>query len=92
MSERYTQGPWSVAENNAVHIGEQVSDLIALVSLYRSGFFIGVDEQKANAQLIAAAPDLLDALERIAEHYSASLPDHMQEEIADVIAKAKGQA
>ncbi len=43
-----------------------------------------------DANLIAAAPDLLDAAERLVEHFSDGLPDHLVEEFNVAIAKARG--
>lgn len=52
---------------------------------------LGFDLVKANATLIAAAPDLLAALENI-ENDAGQVPDHAWKIIKAAIAKAKGEA
>ena len=70
MSARYTPGPWKVfrvkdGANKGKVIGIGDADAGGITDpfggLWRSG-----KELEANAELIAAAPDLLDALQRIA--------------------------
>lgn len=63
MSGQHTAGPWHVGENNDQAIvfdadGWAVCDC---KTYHRKG---RIDEMRSNARLIAAAPDLLDALER----------------------------
>jgi hypothetical protein len=52
---------------------------------------VGHDEARANANLIAAAPDLLEALEDIIASQSAIL-DELTAKARAAIAKAKGDA
>lgn len=56
----HTPAPWRVARGRAVY-AVQTPDDRAVCTLWQDG-----DEQAANARLIAAAPDMLAALERIA--------------------------
>lgn len=70
MEAKHTPGPW----NSQAHppnecaclegIFDAESNQIAMV--YKSGHHLSMHAQRANARLIAAAPDMLDALERIA--------------------------
>ena len=64
MSE-HTQGPWIpyVADGGHLVVGPDGYAVCALPSFGR-----GVDEQAANAELIAMAPDLLYRLQRLATH------------------------
>lgn len=77
MSDRkYTPGPWSTAisadhdpmygeigHTFGVSIGRRV---VMLTCAGMAGTPDDYDEQKANSHLIAAAPDMYDALERVA--------------------------
>ena len=72
MSE-YTPGPWELCKlppASWTYIQDQNHEVVASVGEWTSDGKLnkfhgnrGVEEAKANAQLIAAAPDLLDALE-----------------------------
>lgn len=96
----HTPGPWVVADDVVFQV--RADDNKMLVAEVRGwGYLTGSgglallsDDaervQKANAQLIAAAPDLLEAAERLIEHYSNDLPDHLVEEFNTAIAKARG--
>jgi hypothetical protein len=52
---KHTTGPWQV-ETDTTNIITSTGDYVAVVYLH------GTEETKANARLIAAAPELLDAL------------------------------
>ena len=81
----HTPGPWHVGMRPGPiiygPIGEQVADL--------RGPTLEKDESIANTHLIASAPDLLSALERLA-HPMAD--DEDLDYAREVIAKAKGLA
>lgn len=64
---KHTAGPWEVQGNNIVATKGNVD---VAVICYSGEHFTG--EDKANARLIAAAPELLDALRWIVDSY---LPD-----------------
>lgn len=76
----HTPGPWRVIDDGSV-VGVQMG--------LAGGFLIDSKANPdANARLIAAAPDLLDALQRIRE----SSGDPIIENICNsAIAKAEGQ-
>jgi hypothetical protein len=63
-----TAGPWNVVEedtNERIGIMAESQMWIAEVIAYQRG---GRDEERANAKLIAAAPEMLDALKK-ARHW-----------------------
>lgn len=89
MSAKHTPGPWQVA--NGIQIRSE-RDQIAKVWMMRSG------EGTANARLIAAAPDLLEALADLKHNgHLISFPHSSEHEKAvirkalDALAKAAGE-
>lgn len=75
MSNKHTPGPWSVNGGDEVWIGNRIC------------IYVG-DEN--DARLIAAAPDLLDALIDAVEYLKNHLPDDMLAPHLAAIAKATG--
>ena len=78
----HTPGPWKI--NN--------DELLSTHGVYGDGFFIAEVILAEDAHLIAATPELLDALERILEQ--AEQYGHKSENDAAraAIAKAKGES
>lgn len=91
MSE-HTKGPWHIDPNsNTVYVAPGFDKRIADV---RGWGWLGdkpngAEEQDANARLIAAAPDLLEALERLAgavkdyAEYHGPSEDHHPDDCPD---------
>jgi hypothetical protein len=92
----HTPGPWQVSP-----YGNITSKSLTVASVEQIDF-VTESEKQANARLIAAAPDLLSALENLmarcvkdAEHYA---PDGNEaiwayiSDASDAICKAKGKA
>ena len=81
---KHSKGPWTI--NNLVITCD---DNLTVCELY------GYDNHKADAQLIAAAPDMLKALEHIQnELYPGEHVKHSKDAIRlvnDAIKKAKGE-
>lgn len=73
METKFTKGEWSINEwtqpDDRISIGAVGTPLIAIVPSRD----VSYNEQKANAKLIAAAPDLLEALMSI-ENDDNSIP------------------
>lgn len=70
MGSKHTKGPWSVVEQwmtGATIRANADKPLYTLVATAHGAIFAGppYDEMLANARLIAAAPELLEALERV---------------------------
>lgn len=72
MKHTHTPGPWRIVKSFGHHIGPsvlaggEVQDLVAMIS-YDGAPCGDSAETNANASLIAAAPDLLAALETLLE-------------------------
>jgi hypothetical protein len=87
---KHTRGPWSI---------EAVKDYLRMLD---TGIDSGAPESIANARLIAAAPDLLEALRGLLRETRQSVPNinvkkHFSlmvqmEEAKSAIAKAEGRA
>lgn len=87
----YTPGPWRVIETHLLpydgdHVADMSNDLMVV-----SSFKLG--DPLADAQLIAAAPDLLGALQKIAQmDYGNPYASGCVEIARAAIAKAEGGA
>ena len=72
MTDKHTPGPWSINNwpqaSTDIAIGAAGTPLIAKVALRD----VSINEHKANAYLIAAAPEMLEALQDIAAYYQNS--------------------
>lgn len=92
MSAQHTPGPWSVV---CVVYGSNVHPDIAWIGY---GSCRPKSEHQANARLIAAAPDMLEALmkaDKFISNYSSESRkgsfERMKMEVKAAIAKAKGE-
>ena len=96
MSAQHTPAPWSVEVDHSSNAPEFIRTYVdgemydlASVLCDETG------NATANARLIAAAPDLLAALQNVAACFDANDPDSMANAMADAraaIAKATGGA
>lgn len=92
---KHTKGEWFVATDNNVY--SQHGD--ARIAIVEADFNISEQEAEANARLIAAAPELLEALQILLKSHrqltfnaNHSLSDSPIEEMAaNAIKKAKGE-
>ena len=96
MSAKHTPGPWQISKKSIDAVVTDAGNYVADCGL---SIVIPDDEQRANARLIAAAPDMLEALEEIARlPIARTYPDGPCIEQADMdmvlaaIQKAKGKA
>lgn len=89
MSAAFTPGPWyaSCPTPFSLHVYADGAegDAIVVAQATRSD-----DENKANARLIAAAPELLAALEHVLNG-ALSLPRFAEDEGRAALAKARGE-
>lgn len=91
MTPEHTPGPWTVRpEIGRAHqryIGNRAPDALLVAEVIDT---LDDGQCDANARLIAAAPDLLEALEYCLQH--GSLPLSVRYVITTAIAKATGRA
>ncbi len=112
MTPRYSPGPWTVVAGLAaampesplgdkdpcltVEAADELVDVVAEV-WWRMGYDDRKGRAEANARLIAAAPDLVEALEAAGEHLEACVPTdgwglrnvHEDNERADILARVR---
>lgn len=85
----HTPGPWEWRENLSRKTLESAHGTVIDSAPYEGMWFSG-DSVEADQQLIAAAPELLDILERIVR--ADDLPPIQSAQAREVIAKARGAA
>ena len=97
MSEKHTPGPWKVYDDGDMWIAPSDGDAPIVCDICPHGEeFVYSLEDDANAHLIAAAPELLEAL-KVAQAWIAdeSCPcegcEAVNDQIAAAIAKAEGR-
>jgi hypothetical protein len=86
MTHTHTESPWHLgtrAGNPAIYgkDGAEIAEILHVLN----------DEWRENARLIAAAPELLAALQLVYSNAGES-PEWMRARIGSVIAKAEGKA
>ncbi|AUR91928.1 hypothetical protein NVP1167O_32 [Vibrio phage 1.167.O._10N.261.51.F2] len=95
--EKFTKGVWEAScvkiNEKEVRNGWGVSvDGATIASVYTGATFCVIHEQqKANANLIASAPEMYDLLNSI-ENDSEQVPEWLFERIQLVLAKARGES
>lgn len=91
MNTQHTPGPWNVGDDSPNEYEgptiENIDTVIAVIPI--DDINDSTPEERANARLIAAAPELLAAL-----NYLQSMPNdpRAHRQALDAIAKAKGQS
>lgn len=88
----HTKGPWTVGEYKANTGRVEIETVERGIDCPQFGYIIGwvlaADKNDANARLIAAAPDMLEALEIALEQ--GDFQPKVKEIIVNTINKAKG--
>jgi len=103
---KYTQGPWQIENDSIIGnidggYGEDGSQVrFDVICSMWDGYFETLDNWKDNARLIAAAPELLEALEKVSTYQKEAMDGSLEKakemfyelvkEIEPLIAKAKG--
>ena len=109
MKTQHTPGPWAIAymsQSDYTHLyithdsqtrSQIIADLHCPVSINSEGETYSNENKQANARLIAAAPELLEALEACERYIHATMSDdnlagiHEADFARAAIAKAKGE-
>ena len=99
MMGKYTPGPWTVDEshiNGSINAGKRHVALANFYNCHDEEMRVTRDQQKANTQLIAAAPDIYEALKIILEYpYGDASPlddPLVMERARAAIRKAEGES
>jgi len=89
METKHTPGPWDVCEDD-INVYAPNSD----TAITNQDHICAPDkvEAAANARLIAAAPELLEALRVLLAHGGTAYEAHAKEKAREAIAKADGGA
>ena len=91
---KHTPGPWEHNDTDMLQVQGRVMGYSVPISLIQKRS-VGPMQAKANARLIAAAPELLEALKQLVNRFEQSGAydhDHTIELAQSVIAKAEGQS
>jgi hypothetical protein len=96
MTAKHTSGPWTVANGLQVwkdgHNAVTSPRICTLRNASEPVDQIGTDEMEANGQLIAAAPELLDALSDLMKQCQNWAPTIDRSRARSAIAKATGES
>lgn len=92
----FTPGPWRT-ERNSVHAGQITTINHCLnndwVEVWSTNWPDSEDTQEANARLIASAPELYEALDKVMHcKYFVLLSGAVQHEVSAALAKARGES
>lgn len=90
----HTPGPWGIGDENNQHVEVCIGDSVAILfrqDRYGLHMVFSREEMRANAKLIAAAPDMLEALIELYNSEWSNLCGRAQEVCEAAIAKATGQ-
>ena len=88
---KHTPGPWVTGNGTRAETSVYAEIKDIFVKIAWCDATLGYPHCVANARLIAAAPDLLDALKNL-ENDDGSIPAHAWELVQSAIAKAEGKA
>ena len=96
MKTQHTLGPWAIVERDAPRGTLMIESQHGLVAVMESSKTRPVTYEKAesNARLIAAAPDLLEALQLFVAHSDphCAITRHVDNVARAAIAKATGES
>ena len=99
MTTKHTPGPWRIGDNGITIFGPktELPSPVTIAKLLPPTVRVDQEERKANALLIAAAPDLLVMLQRLLDEVkmSEAAMSHIApltlEQASNALAKTKGK-
>ena len=90
---KHTKGKWEVSEKNGLQVITRDGETIAYTETCT-----GLEKDEANAQLISAAPELLEAckkalsiIEYLGEEHNTTAGEEEEKLLKQAIAKAEGE-
>lgn len=86
MNPEHTEGPWEVYK---LSTESHADELCIVVTEDLESEVTGVIYEESDASLIAAAPEMLEALENL-ENDNGAIPEHAWQMVQTSISKAKG--
>ena len=97
MSEKFTKGPWTATYDSQLQALIEIyntEDRVMVAVLPDRGTIEAMPEIEANANLIAAAPDMYEALEEVWRILDSTMPlsrDNRADRIKRILRKARGE-
>ena len=95
MSEKFTKGPWKVVDNgHFLQISFPWENNPNVIDRYCRSVADIHNNDIANANLIAAAPDMYEALEEVWRILDSTMPlsrDNRADRIKRILCKARGE-
>lgn len=96
---KHTQGPWHVVIEDGNPVVKSLDDFYITNTIDAAGYESDNDTMFANARLIAAAPDMLEAMTHLLEccdesdgaQYGTMATSFIRKLLKDAIAKATGE-
>jgi hypothetical protein len=88
----HTPGPWRVYQEHNVAYGDDSDHVVRMVHAHHP-LVAATEESRANARLIAAAPDMLRFLETLLENVGQKRllnPHWVRRRVAELVAQARG--
>ena len=86
---KFTPGPWEMF----YFTQHELQTDFAMVKIGKRAHMIGhLEEDCANANLIAAAPDLYYALDKLFEVVTGDIPVGLSQVVYEALAKSRGEA
>jgi len=82
----HTPGPWTFSDEYVIAKETVIADPYCMATRGQSD----EGEMEANASLIAAAPDMLEALEEVASYLDKEDSESLVETVNEAITKARG--